>query len=407
VEPTLSARFVASPLFLAATLVSLLLHGSACLDRGGASRDAEADAALPWDVGPSEPDPRPGMVWIPPGVLIAGTPPDRLPRVADEEMAGEQVVMRGFYIDVFPYPNEVGAIPTTNVTQAEALELCEAQGKRLCTELELERACKGPSNTSYEYGDSYKASVCMTGVARTLVPNGVNSGCQSGFGVFDLHGGVWSWTSSQWRRDSAKPGLVTARGGNGVAGELIGRCANGRGLRPDVRRPDVGVRCCAGEANSFEVVLSVTRGEPLKWQAPEGRIAPQLEKLVPPEVQDAVRGRRPEEQFRVERMWIWHPLGNEELIVGGGCARPLGQGKMCGIVIARMRYDVAAPLAFVSTDLWTPTIGETDTPRELFLYGGDRGGAFRKRVSYAWGRITAAEKERKKKRKGKREPTYD
>jgi hypothetical protein len=28
-------------------------------------------------------------------------------------------------------------------------------------------------------------------------------------------------------------------------------------------------------------------------------------------------------------------------------------------------------------------------------------------VSYAWGRITAAEKERKKKRKGKREPTYD
>ena len=42
------------------------------------------------------------MVWIPPGVLIAGTPLDKLPRVADEEMAGEQVVMRGFYVDVFP-----------------------------------------------------------------------------------------------------------------------------------------------------------------------------------------------------------------------------------------------------------------------------------------------------------------
>jgi hypothetical protein len=174
-----------------------------------------------------------------------------------------------------------------------------------------------------------------------------------------------------------------------------------------VRRADVGVRCCAGEANSFEVVLSVTRGEPLKWQAPEGRIAPQLEKLAPPEVQDAVRGRRAEDQFRVERMWIWHPLGNEELIIGGGCARPLGEGKKCGVVIARMRYDTAVALAFVASDLWEPTVGETDTPRELFLYGGDRNGAFRKRVSYAWGRILAAEKERKKKRKGKREPTYD
>ena len=47
--------------------------------------DASPDAlALPE---PGEgPEPRPGMVWIPGGVLLAGTPLDRLPRVADEEI---------------------------------------------------------------------------------------------------------------------------------------------------------------------------------------------------------------------------------------------------------------------------------------------------------------------------------
>src|SRR5262247_3411935 len=99
----------------------------------GAPRGA-LDAAPPWDVAQADPEPRPGMVWIPQGVLIAGTPPDRLPRIADEEMPGEQVVLHGFYIDEYPHPNEIGAIPTTNVTQAEARALCEQQSKRLCSE---------------------------------------------------------------------------------------------------------------------------------------------------------------------------------------------------------------------------------------------------------------------------------
>ncbi len=272
------------------------------LDRGRPGADASLDAAPPWDVGGGEPEPRPGMTWVPPGVLIAGTSPERLPRVADEEMAGEQVVMRGFYMDVFPYPNEVGAIPTTNVTQAEAAELCTAQQKRLCTELELERACKGPDNTTYEYGEVYKAPVCGTGVARSLIPNGFNAACASPFGVHDLHGGVWSWTASLWKRDAAKAGLVSVRGGNAVTGELVGRCANGRGVKADARREDIGVRCCAGEPNSFEVVLQVTRGEPLHWQPPDDYISPELEKVLPEEIVAATDGRKTDDHFKIERV---------------------------------------------------------------------------------------------------------
>ncbi len=80
---------------------------------------------------------------MPNGALVAGTPPDAFPRLADEEIPGEQFILNGF-IDVFPYPNEEGAIPLTNVSQEEARGLCAEKSKRLCTELEWERACKGP-----------------------------------------------------------------------------------------------------------------------------------------------------------------------------------------------------------------------------------------------------------------------
>jgi hypothetical protein len=346
------------------------------------------------------------MVWIAPGVLIAGTPPDRIPRVADEELAGEQVMMRGFMIDVYPYPNEVGAIPTTNLSFDEAKALCAEQDKRLCTELELERACKGPSNTTYEYGDVYSASACKTGSDRALVPNGVNTACKSAFGVHDLHGGAWTWTASAWGR-SGKAGLMAIRGGNATTGELVGRCANGRALAPEARRIGVGVRCCAGEVNHFEVLLDVTRGTPLKWQPPDAELAPALERLVRDQELTGVEPQRPEDAFKVERMWTWHPLGNEELLIAGGCARTPAHAH-CGIVIARPRpLEGPLALAFVASERWQPTLAEAGSPRELFLHGGDPNGAFRIRVSYDWGRIGLAPKERKRKRPGGRGYAYD
>ncbi len=192
-----------------------------------------------------------------------------------------------------------------------------------------------------------------------------------------------------------------------MPGELLGRCANGRGVKQDARREDVGARCCAGEPNTFEVVLSVTRGEPLRWQAPDEHLAPQLEKLVPEDVIAAGAGGRPEDRFHLERLWTWHPRGNDELVIGGGCARPGQKDRArCGVVVARMRAGAAVSLSWVSTDWWQPTVAEAETARELFVMGGDRNGAFRRRVSDDWGRIAVADKERKRRRKGYKEPTY-
>ena len=126
------------------------------------------------------------MIWIEPGPLVAGTPPGQLPRLADQEMPGEQVILKGFYIDIYPYPNEEGAIPLTNVSRDGAIKLCAEQDKRLCGELEWERACKGPSNTTFEYGAQYHADRCGTGNEPTLKPSeaddrhsiaGKRSGC--------------------------------------------------------------------------------------------------------------------------------------------------------------------------------------------------------------------------------------
>ena len=110
---------------LTSLAAALALVGCAPASPGAALSDA-GDGGPPWDLSAGEPEPRPGMVWIPPGVLLAGTPPERLPRVADEEMAGEQVVMHGFYADIYPYPNEAGAIPTT--TESALFELTHQAG---------------------------------------------------------------------------------------------------------------------------------------------------------------------------------------------------------------------------------------------------------------------------------------
>lgn len=371
-----------------------------CGRREHAPPEHTGDAAPPWQAETSAPAPRPGMVHVPKGVLIAGTPPNSVPRVADQEMAGEQVVLGGFYIDVFPHPNEAGAIPTTGLTYAQAEALCERSGKRLCTELEWERACKGPANTMYEYGDEYREAACGTGTERALTPNGVHAQCVSGFGAFDMHGGVANWTSSEWRRDPSASGLRTVRGGNGREGKLVARCANGRGVRETSAPKDVGVRCCAGEKNEFEVVLHVAKGDPLRLRPRDPR-GPALAKLAA-DLSSGTKG----EDFEVERVWVWHPLGNEELLLAGGCAGPPARGR-CGVIVARQRFEAFSLVAFVPSEALTPIVGESDEARHIFVYGGDREGAFRKRVSYDWGTVAEGSKERKRRRKGKREPSFD
>jgi hypothetical protein len=332
------------------------------------------------------------MVWIPAGALVAGTPPDALPRKADSEMPGEQLMMTGFFIDQYAYPNEHGGIPLTNVTQDAARTACESEGKRLCTELEWERACKGPRNLTYEYGPQYTQKTCAMGNDSRPLPSGYLHGCKSEYGVSDLHGGVWEWTDSPWGRGTTREASVL-RGGNGAAGEVIGRCANAEPKSPHFKASDIGFRCCSGERNSAEVMLEIQEGPALR-QVPriDKKTRETLESTLPPEEALEMKKRG---LFRVAKLWEWRPLANEELLVAGGCAG-IDRNRRCGVVLLRRtlgRYDF---LGFAGTGHFVPAVKVKFDPRLLYVYGGDRLSHYRRTVTFEWGRVAISREERNK-----------
>ncbi len=386
----MSGRSVASLLLI----VSTALLGS-CRDRQvsektSASATPSARHGPPLGPPQSAPPPREGMAFISPGALVAGTPVNELPRIADEEMPGEQLILKGFYIDLYPYPNEEGAIPLSNVSRAEAEALCKERNKRLCTELEWERACKGPNNHKYEYGDRYRPEVCKTGSRPALIPSGLRVGCKSDFGVYDLHGGVWEWTASRWGRGVDRE-LYTVRGGNATAGELVGRCSNAMARPPDTRSPQVGFRCCAGPTNNAEVVLRIERGRPLEFQERlDKKLALRIFEALPQDVKAKFEGAG---SFSPDRMWTWRPIGNEELTAVAGCV-----GKTqpeCGVAVARVTLDRVKTLTWAASGYRSPSLHVDHNPRDVWLLGGDDQGTFKRLIAYHVGQLRVGHKERR------------
>lgn len=333
-----------------------------------------------------QPAPRVGMAYIPPGALVVGTTPDERPRRADRELSGEQVMLDGFYIDQFAYPNEEGAIPVTNVTAQEAKALCQEKGLRLCTELEWERACKGPDNRTFEYGDTYREEACKTGRPAELRPSGYHVSCQSDFGVRDMHGGPFEWTASAYKRGRDK-GEVALRGGNGTDGEVVGRCANAEPELPETRSGTIGFRCCAGDVNEAEVNLEVAHQAGL---IPRVRFEEEIEKsllsALPAEAKKALSEAG---EISRQRVWLWRPVANEEIHLMALCGRgkPRPFGPHCGLFMARVVPGNVQALAWVSSGEWAPNLHRPGPHEMLFLIGGDRSGSFKRLITYRFGEL--------------------
>ena len=358
-------------------------------EKSGAPGGIEADG-LPLGPPLDRPAPRVGMVYIPPGALVVGTPPDRRPRRADRELPGEQVMLDGYYIDQFAFPNEEGAIPVTNVSQSEAAALCAEKDKRLCTELEWERACKGPDNRTYEYGESYREETCHTGRPAALIPSGYHVGCQSDFGVHDMHGGPYEWTSDLYGRGS-EHGEVVVRGGNARDGEVAGRCANLEPKDPETRSGAIGFRCCAGKRNETQIELEKKFSPGL---IPRVRFDEEIEKslieALPQEAKAALALGGP---VRRERVWLWRPVANEELHLIALCGRgPKGPtAARCGMFIARLAPAKVQGLAWVSSGKWVANLHRPGPHEMLFLIGGEQRGSFKRLIRYRTGDISIGE----------------
>jgi serine/threonine protein kinase len=213
------------------------------------------------------------MVWIPGGPYVAG----RWRAYDDGGLAGERIEIepsvdvKGFWIDKYelhagkklppvvevpegeeqpPVPQEVldeiaawndqWAFSVDNDrTWTDARGLCEQLDKRLCTEDEWEKACKGPDNWSYTYGDKYIDGTCPDSGYIPKYKAKAHPACKSGYGVHNMGGGVAEWTSSKYLDNYiVKPGPV---GGD----EQSTRCAGRFDRSASFAQIHVGIRCCA------------------------------------------------------------------------------------------------------------------------------------------------------------------
>jgi formylglycine-generating enzyme required for sulfatase activity len=96
------------------------------------------------------------------------------------------------------YPEAEANFPVTGITWYEAAEYAAWKGKRLPTEAEWEFAARGPEGRAYPWGDEWDATLANAGgQLKGLRP--VGQGGASPFGIYDMSGNAWEWTSSDAR----------------------------------------------------------------------------------------------------------------------------------------------------------------------------------------------------------------
>jgi hypothetical protein len=232
-----------------------------------------------------------------------------------------------FEIDRLPYPNDPSRPPRTGVDRAQAAQLCEAAGKRLCSELEWERACAGSDGALYVTGDALDTTKCLADPASCAGPEGVHL-----LGV-----GLREWTADPVEEGvGSEARSAVARGAASQAPPSEHRCAARIALAPDSRAADLGFRCCRGTEQSpayptpasgkatedAEIDLEALRAA--LTAVPE--LAPHASSFAPFGARDADAALRRGGRSRggiafwdfLSSVSRWRPVDGEELIVVAG-----------------------------------------------------------------------------------------
>ncbi len=185
-----------------------------------------------------------GMRHIPGGAFPMGTSSDERTKGFDERPLSTEEVA-SFCMDEFEFPNVPDSAPRVDVSWTEAKAACTRVGKRLCTEGEWEKACKGPDHTRFPYGNIFDPNACNTedsfGDDRTLAHSGQFAKCRSGYGVADLSGNVAEWTATAYTSTAD----MTQKGGAFDRPDYAARCSARKNGAPGDRAPTVGFRCCS------------------------------------------------------------------------------------------------------------------------------------------------------------------
>lgn len=219
-----------------------------------------------------KPQPAPGMVWIPPGTFMMGSP-DSEPGAYGEEWPRTQVTLtRGFWLGRHEvtqreYLELMGANPSrftgdldrpveqvswlnaTAYTQQLTLReqaagrLPEGWRYQLPSEAQWEYACRAGTTTRFSFGDALGCTV-FCGSCAEVDPHVVWCGSNDGqtapvgsrlpnpWGLYDMHGNVGEWCAD-WFEYGYAGGSVTDPKG---AAEATGfRVIRGNGWTTDVQ----------------------------------------------------------------------------------------------------------------------------------------------------------------------------
>ncbi|MCZ7680445.1 MAG: hypothetical protein M5U28_17450 [Sandaracinaceae bacterium] len=265
------------------------------------------------------------VVEVPAGALRAGSLPGTPGRRPSVEADLAEVALGAFSIDRLPYPNDPAQAPRLVASRREAAALCEAQGRRLCTELEWERACKGDGAASFPTGEAMDLEACAADAAA----------CGSPLGVLDLGVRAPEWTASDAEARLARlERTVVARGASEADPPHAHRCAARAAVAPEGGRP-LAFRCCGGEAPAVaypdvglrrlfrDLTLEVARAREILAAVPAlARFAPSF---APYDVEDARRALARGGATEASTQWelapgpfAWSPSPGEEVWVIAG-----------------------------------------------------------------------------------------
>jgi eukaryotic-like serine/threonine-protein kinase len=159
------------------------------------------------------------MVIIPGGEFVMGADD---PDAATDERPAFRMAIGEFRIDTFEVTNrryrrcvEAGSCsppiagtyyeqakaehPATIISWKQALAYCRWVGKRLPTEPEWEKAARGADGRRYPWGDRFEPHRTNAGYSDGTTVGGSHPGGASPYGVMDMAGNVWEWTSSLYR----------------------------------------------------------------------------------------------------------------------------------------------------------------------------------------------------------------